>query len=195
MIGTQSTARTLKDSKHDSKTVAHLREVSVEQARNEEQWNWHMETANRLDARLQERTTADLQQQASQRQRPVSGPILGEVRRGPEAQSRGIHEGRCPQVGSDAPHSEVGELLEIVKVGQFVFVQLRRKASTFWGTSQLCGSHRNSYGFECADPSKIGPGRFHENCSKKRSEHMFNGPDRCPTHALKMARARCVGTV
>jgi len=43
-------------------TVKH--QVSVEQARNEEQWNWHMETANRLDARLQERTTADLQQQA-----------------------------------------------------------------------------------------------------------------------------------
>jgi len=38
-------------------------QVDVEQARNEEQWNWHMETTKRLDARLEERTTADIQQQ------------------------------------------------------------------------------------------------------------------------------------
>jgi len=38
-------------------------QVDAEQARNEEQWNWHMETAKRLDARLEERASADLQQQ------------------------------------------------------------------------------------------------------------------------------------
>jgi len=35
-------------------------QVDAECARNEEQWNWHLETAKRLDARLEDRHTADL---------------------------------------------------------------------------------------------------------------------------------------
>jgi len=38
-------------------------QVDAEQSRNEEQWNWHMETAKRLDARLEERASADMAQQ------------------------------------------------------------------------------------------------------------------------------------
>jgi len=38
-------------------------EVSAEQARNEEQWNWHMEAAKRLDARLEEGASADMAHQ------------------------------------------------------------------------------------------------------------------------------------
>merc|ERR1719188_2164460 len=37
--------------------------TASEQARNEEQWKWHRETAQRLDARLDERAGADLAQQ------------------------------------------------------------------------------------------------------------------------------------
>jgi len=35
-------------------------QVDSEGARNEEQWNWHLETAKRLDARLEERSSADV---------------------------------------------------------------------------------------------------------------------------------------
>jgi len=38
-------------------------QVQAEQARNEEQWNWHSEAANRLEHRLEERAAADVAQQ------------------------------------------------------------------------------------------------------------------------------------